>query len=216
MDHRRAAPRLRVRAEGLSPRDPPGRSALRGDAPLPAGTVPLGRRHRRRAPGEPLAATARGLEIRAGPAGTGLARPSHGQIPDELLDTSDPDLWPPGAGPGRARYRAGCRVVISEALPRDGPGQPATPPAGRTPCACRLPVRVDWAPGRDARSDLSRVTAEACLYSPRNNPWRHVMIRRSRLVRDVCLGLALLVTAAGCGGGSKSRTSTAWPTCRPA
>ena len=35
------------------------------------------------------------------------------------------------------------------------------------------------------------------------------MIRRSRLVRDVCLGLALLVTAAGCGGGSKSSNSTA-------
>jgi lysophospholipase L1-like esterase len=34
------------------------------------------------------------------------------------------------------------------------------------------------------------------------------MIRRSRLVRDVCLGLALLVTAAGCGGG-KSSSSTA-------
>ena len=34
------------------------------------------------------------------------------------------------------------------------------------------------------------------------------MIRRSRLIRDVCLGLALLVTAAGCGGG-KSSSSTA-------
>ena len=33
------------------------------------------------------------------------------------------------------------------------------------------------------------------------------MIRRSRLIRDVCLGLALLVTAAGCGGG-KSSSST--------
>jgi acyl-CoA thioesterase-1 len=33
------------------------------------------------------------------------------------------------------------------------------------------------------------------------------MIRRSRLVRDVCLGLALLVAAAGCGGG-KSSSST--------
>ena len=35
------------------------------------------------------------------------------------------------------------------------------------------------------------------------------MIGRSRFVRDVCLGLALLVTAAGCGGGSKSSSSTA-------
>jgi lysophospholipase L1-like esterase len=35
------------------------------------------------------------------------------------------------------------------------------------------------------------------------------MIRRSRLVRDVCLGLALLVAAAGCGGGGKSSSSTA-------
>ena len=35
----------------------------------------------------------------------------------------------------------------------------------------------------------------------------HVMIRSSRLVRDVCLGLALLA-AAGCGGGSSSSTSS--------
>ena len=34
------------------------------------------------------------------------------------------------------------------------------------------------------------------------------MIRRSRLIRDVCLGLALLVAATGCGGG-KSSSSTA-------
>lgn len=33
------------------------------------------------------------------------------------------------------------------------------------------------------------------------------MIGRSRLVRDVCLGLALLITAAGCGGGSKSSST---------
>jgi acyl-CoA thioesterase-1 len=33
------------------------------------------------------------------------------------------------------------------------------------------------------------------------------MTRRSRLIRDVCLGLALLVAAAGCGGG-KSSSST--------
>src|SRR4030095_15621698 len=105
-----------------------------------------------------------------------------GQIPDELLDTSDPDLRPPGAGPGRARCRAGCRIVISETLPRDGPGQTTTPPAGRTSCARRLPVRVDRAPGRDARPDLSRVTAEARLHRPRNHLWRDVMIRRSALI----------------------------------
>ena len=33
------------------------------------------------------------------------------------------------------------------------------------------------------------------------------MIRSSRLVRDVCLGIALLA-AAGCGGGSSSSTSS--------
>jgi lysophospholipase L1-like esterase len=34
------------------------------------------------------------------------------------------------------------------------------------------------------------------------------MIRRARLIRDVCLGLALLVAAAGCGGGSSNSTSS--------
>ena len=34
------------------------------------------------------------------------------------------------------------------------------------------------------------------------------MIRRSRLIRDVCLGLVLLVAAAGCGGGSSNSTSS--------
>jgi len=33
------------------------------------------------------------------------------------------------------------------------------------------------------------------------------MIRRARLVRDICLGLAFLV-AAGCGGGSSKSTSS--------
>ena len=34
------------------------------------------------------------------------------------------------------------------------------------------------------------------------------MIRRSRLIRDVCLGLALLVTATGCGGGNSSSSTS--------
>jgi lysophospholipase L1-like esterase len=34
------------------------------------------------------------------------------------------------------------------------------------------------------------------------------VIRRSRLVRDVCLGIALLAAAAGCGGGKSSSTSS--------
>ena len=43
---------------------------------------------------------------------------------------------------------------------------------GRTSRSRRLPVRVDRAPGRDARPHLSRVPAEARVHSSRNHLWR--------------------------------------------
>ena len=107
-----------------------------------------------------------------------------------------------GLGIGRRR-----RALVSEALSRDGPGQPAAPSAWRTSRSRRLPVRVDRAARRDAGPHLSRVPAEARVHGPRNHLRRAIMIRSSRLVRDVCLGLALLA-AAGCGGGSSSSTSS--------
>ena len=144
-----------------------------------------------------------------GRTGTGLAGPSHGQVPDELLDAPDPDLRPPRPRAGGPRDRAGRRAVIPEALPRDGAGQPPAPPAGRTPCPCRLPVRVDWAPGRDARPDLSRVTAEACLHCPRNHLWRS----RHDRAAPVSSAMSVLASPSSCrrglrGGQQSSSTSS--------
>ena len=183
VDHRGAPARLRLRPQGLPPRDPPGRGPVRRDASLPARAVPLGGRHGRGASREPLAAAPGRVEVRPGAHGAGPAGSPHRQVPHELLDPPDPDLRAPGARAGRARHRPGRRTLVPEDRPRDGPRQPPAPPARRAPRPRRLPVRLDRPPGRDARSHVPRVTAQTGVHDSRDFLREEHDAGRSRLVR---------------------------------
>ena len=117
----RAAPRLRLHAQGLSPTGPRWRPALRRDAPVHPDLRRLARGKSDRAGREPSAPNRRQDQVRPGPNLQRRARPDPDPLPPEVRPAADPLLRPvrplvvrPGAS--SASWRCSISSISSPGL----------------------------------------------------------------------------------------------------
>ena len=162
--HRRAAPRLRLHAQGVPRRGRRGDAALRRDAPLPPRARVPGGRADHRDPRQPPPARLGPEQVRARPDVQGAARPADREVPVRLVDEAELRL--------RRQRRRSCASSGTAFVAVDGVPE-ARQRRLRLPAAVaargRLPVhdRVQPDPAGPARGadrpHVPRVAVEAGL-----------------------------------------------------